>query len=89
VGGNIIFSTTPNNAAVTERLRISNSGSIGIGNITPTTILDINGNALRLRTAQTPVSTAVCNQGEIAWDADFVYVCTASAAWKRAALTSY
>jgi hypothetical protein len=35
----------------------------------------------------TPASNAACTAGTITWDASYVYVCTASGAWKRAALT--
>ena len=28
-----------------------------------------------------------CTSGELAWDADYLYVCTATGAWKRSALT--
>jgi len=36
---------------------------------------------------QSPGSGDACTAGEIAWDASYIYVCTASGAWKRAALT--
>lgn len=35
----------------------------------------------------TPASNAACTAGRIVWDASYVYVCTASTVWKRAALT--
>ena len=37
--------------------------------------------------SQTPLSGDACTAGEIAWDANFIYVCTASSVWKRSALT--
>ena len=38
----------------------------------------------------TPASaTATGAQGQIAWDADYIYVCTATNTWKRAALSTY
>ena len=38
----------------------------------------------------TPASaTATGAQGQIAWDADYIYVCTATNTWKRAALTTW
>lgn len=69
------------------------TGNIGIGPLyaanPPTDKLDVNGNSIRIRTLQTPVSTAACNAGALAWDVNYIYVCTASGAWKRAALTAY
>lgn len=38
-------------------------------------------------TSASPLSNAACTAGRIVWDASYVYVCTASGAWKRAALT--
>ena len=36
---------------------------------------------------QSPASGDSCTAGEIAWDASYLYVCTASGVWKRSALT--
>jgi hypothetical protein len=69
-------------------------GRIGCGTQAPTAQLDVNGangyNQLRLRTSYTPSSSADANgaTGDMAWDADHVYVKTA-AGWKRAALTTF
>lgn len=38
-------------------------------------------------TSQTGTSTGT--QGEICWDADYIYVCTSTNVWKRIALTSF
>ena len=38
VGGDITFSTTPNTAALTERLRVTNTGYVGIGTGTTTSL---------------------------------------------------
>ena len=73
-----------------ERLRLTADGRLGLGTSTPTGLLDVADNKLRVRTAQTPASaTAAGNQGEIAWDANFVYVCTATNTWRRAALSTW
>ncbi len=73
-----------------ERLRITADGRLGLGTTTPTGVLDVADNKLRVRTAQTPASaTASGNQGEIAWDANFVYVCTNTNTWRRAALSTW
>lgn len=65
------------------RMRIDTTGT-GIGNISPTTKLDIDGDKLRLRTAKTPASAgAAGNAGDICWDADYIYVCVATNTWVR------
>lgn len=74
----------------TERFRVHTDGNVGIDTNTPTARLDINGNTLRLRTARTPASAAAAgNAGDICWDSSYVYVCTATNTWKRAALSSW
>lgn len=40
-----------------------------------------------LAATQSPASNAACTAGTITWDASYIYICTASGAWKRAALT--
>jgi hypothetical protein len=73
-----------------NRVFVAAAGNVGIGTTSPTTLLDVNSNAVRLRTARTPASaTATGAQGEISWDADYIYVCTATNTWKRAALSTW
>lgn len=39
---------------------------------------------------QTPASSsATCTTGAVVWDADYIYVCTATNTWKRAALGAF
>jgi len=74
----------------TTHLVIKTDGNIGIGTTSPTAKVDINSDILRLRTAKTPASAgAAGNQGDICWDADYVYVCTATNTWKRAELLTW
>lgn len=74
----------------TEKMRLLNNGNLGIGTTSPTNLLDVNSNSIRLRTARTPASaTATGNAGEICWDASYIYVCTATNTWRRAALSSW
>jgi hypothetical protein len=89
--GRLVFSTTADGAAsVTERMRITNAGNVGIATASPTQKLDVNDDSVRIRTAKTPASaTATGTQGQIAWDADYVYVCTATDTWKRTALATW
>ncbi len=74
----------------TARMWIGASGSVGIGTESPTDMLDVNGNAIRVRTSKTPASaTDTGNAGEICWDSNYVYVCVAANTWKRAALNTW
>jgi len=63
-----------------------------INNATKAT-LDSNGDfsvandSIRITTSQTPASNGTGTTGEIAWDADYIYVCTNTDTWERAALT--
>jgi len=75
------------NTSVTQTLL---RGNVGIGTDSPTAKLDINSDILRLRTAKTPAtSSATGNQGDIAWDGDYLYICIATDTWKRSALTTW
>ena len=66
------------------------TGKMGIGTDTPSTLLDINSDNLRLRTAKTPASAAATGTaGTICWDSSYVYVCTATNTWKRSALSTW
>jgi hypothetical protein len=42
---------------------------------------------LVVSTSASPAAGDACTAGRIVWDTGFIYVCTASGAWKRAALT--
>jgi len=68
----------------------SNAGGLGIRTATPTGALDVNDDTIRVRTAKTPASaSATGNAGDICWDASYIYVCTATNTWKRAAITTW
>jgi hypothetical protein len=75
-------------AAVYCDLQVNSSGELLI---TPTGgKLDVNSNLFRLRTAKTPASAGDAgSQGDICWDANYIYVCVATNTWKRAALSSW
>lgn len=54
------------------------------GNVT------LSGDTLRIATAKTPASAAATGtQGDICWDANFLYTCIATDTWKRAALATW
>jgi hypothetical protein len=75
-----------------ERARIDSSGRLLVGTSTNTggSLLQVNDNRIRVATAKTPASaTDTGAQGEICWDANYLYVCTATNTWKRAALSTW
>jgi hypothetical protein len=52
----------------------------------PQATLDVNG-SFRIATGYAPAtSTSTGVAGQIAWDASYIYVCTATNVWKRAAI---
>lgn len=66
------------------------AGKAGIGTNAPTALLDVNSNGIRIRTARTPASSGEsCNQGDMAWDSNYVYVCVTANSWKRSTLASW
>ena len=83
-GGDIIFYTP------SEVMRIADDGNVGIGTSAPTELLDVAGDSIRIRTAQTPASaTATGTVGQIAWDASYIYVCISTDVWKRSAISTW
>jgi hypothetical protein len=69
---------------------ISSSGNVGIATTSPTQKLDVNDDSIRVRTAKTPASASdTGTTGQIAWDADYIYVCTATDTWKRVAIATW
>jgi hypothetical protein len=89
-GGGLGFGASTTSASPPDQLCITTAGRVGIGTTSPSAIFDINSNILRLRTAKTPATAgAAGNQGDICWDANYVYVCTATNTWKRSAITTW
>lgn len=67
-----------------------NKGNVGVGTTSPTAKLDVNSDIIRLRTSKTPSSASdTGNAGDIAWDADYIYVCVATNTWKRTVLNTW
>jgi hypothetical protein len=71
----------------------ASADKIGIMTNAPTEALDINSDAIRVRTAQTPASsnnTAVgWGAGTIAWDASYLYIAVDASTIKRVALSTF
>jgi len=66
------------------------NSKIGLGNSTPVVSLDISGDGIRIRDSNTPGSSgAACEAGQISWDTNYIYVCTAANTWKRATLSGF
>ena len=86
-GGYCAVYTTPlGTTSEVMAVRIGHTGNVGIGVFAaePTAKLDIDGDTIRLRTDKTPASSSAAgNKGEICWDANYLYICTATNTWKR------
>lgn len=71
----------------------ASADKIGIMTNAPTEALDINSDAIRIRTTQTPASsnnTAVgWGVGTISWDASYLYVAVDASTIKRVALSTF
>ena len=91
-----------NEAGVDKDTRIETSGDanmvfvdggndrLGVGTSAPTSKLDVNADAIRVRTAKTPASSSdVVAAGTIFWDSDYIYIAVGDNLIKRAALTSF
>jgi hypothetical protein len=77
-----IFQTSANNNYL--------AGNLGLNTTQPTARLDINDNAMRLRSSKTPASgNALGNTGDICWDSNYIYICTSTNNWKRSSLTGW
>jgi hypothetical protein len=62
-----------------ERFRVTNTG-----------LVEVTGDTLAVRTTRTPASSSAAGTtGEICWDANYVYVCTATNTWRRMPLLSW
>jgi hypothetical protein len=83
----LLFSTNS-----TERARIDSSGKLLVGTSSDSggALLQVNDNRIRIATAKTPSSASdTGTAGEICWDADYIYVCTATNTWKRTAISTW
>jgi len=89
LGSPITFFT---NGTANERARIDSSGRLLVGTSSDSggALLQVNGDRVRVATAKTPASASdTGTTGEICWDANYVYVCTATNTWKRTAIATW
>lgn len=78
--GNILFG----NSAYDET-----NNRLGIGTSSPTDVLDINSDTIRIRNSKTPLSASDTGvQGQIAWDSNYIYVYDGTG-WKRGAISTW
>jgi hypothetical protein len=69
---------------------IGTTTDAGFGNLIVQGVGTFNGNQIRVVTSQTPASaTATGSTGTICWDANYIYVCTATNTWKRTAIATW
>ncbi|MHC5656028.1 hypothetical protein [Stappia sp. ICDLI1TA098] len=74
-----------------ERSRMTENGALLIGtSVSGASKLVVNDDSLQINTPKTPASASdTGTAGQIAWDDDHIYVCTATDTWKRAALSTW
>jgi hypothetical protein len=86
--GTIYFSNT---SSVATRMVIDSSGNLLVGTTSSgASKLVVNDSSIQINTAKTPASaTATGTQGQVCWDSSYIYVCTATNTWKRAAIASW
>jgi hypothetical protein len=78
--------------AASEKARIDSSGRLLVGTSSDSggARLQVNDNRIRIATAKTPASASdTGTAGEICWDADYIYVCTATDTWKRTTISTW
>ena len=73
-----------------DMLLVPVGGNVGINTASPTAVLDITSDIIRLRTSKTPASAGASgNAGDICWDSSYIYICTATNTWKRVAIATW
>ena len=84
--GNAAFSTASNVAGLPSfktNLALTNDGNCTVG-------YNLNVSGTIQATLSTPASSSAAGtSGQIKWDANYIYVCTATNTWKRVALSSF
>lgn len=63
---------------------------LGVGTNGPTSKLDVNSDAIRVRTARTPATSSdTVSEGTIFWDSSYLYIAVGDNLIKRVALTTF
>lgn len=91
-GAGWAFLVTPENSiSVIVAISLADDGSLLVGTTTKgASKLVVNDDSIQVNTAKTPASASdTGTAGQIAWDADYVYVCVAADTWKRAAISTW
>lgn len=108
-GDALLFGSDPLGMFGESKFLTWNDGSLGIKTFQPTASLDVNGDAIvrgeltiendtlkiaESRTIVSAVGSSGDQMGMIAWDTDYIYVCTAdydgsSVIWRRSLLSSW
>jgi hypothetical protein len=90
IGGTLTCSSTVTITAPLIVSGINSSSSINIGVGAGLFAINADITSLRLPTSVTPASAAASGvTGDVRWDANFLYVCTATNTWKRTALSTW
>lgn len=84
--GTVTVATADINGGAIDGTNIGSS-TAGTGNFSS---LSITGDRVRIDTSLTPASVSASGtQGDIAWDANYIYVCVANNTWRRVAISSW
>lgn len=71
-------------------IRRVSAGLLEINNGTAGTYRDLVLRNLRMSTPTVPATSSdTGSEGQVSWDTDYIYVCTATNTWKRAALSTF
>jgi hypothetical protein len=83
--------TAGNVISFTQAMTLDANGKLLIGTTTAgASKLTVADDSIQVNTAKTPASaTATGTTGQIAWDANYIYVCTATNTWKRTAIATW
>lgn len=74
-------------ASNTQKVIFQGNGQVQFAG---TILANASSNAFRIANSQTPASaSATGTTGTIAWDASYIYVCTATNTWKRVAIATW
>jgi hypothetical protein len=80
------------NLTGTDYMRLDSSGRLLVGTSSQSggSLLQVNDDRIRIASSKTPASASdTGTAGEVCWDASYIYVCTATDTWKRAALSTW